>query len=417
MIKEMKGNEKIARKNVTRVIAFIVVFALVCALTAFAASPEVYNVDIYDGNTAIRVETNKNVAADVVLQAEILLNEDDVLNLDRFAVGEDSIIIIYRAADIEFTLLNGKTESLRFAGTVEDLLKSKSVELGDNYKVNYPLSTQVENGMKIVVDEAYTVFVTADGITSEYKMGNGTVDDVLLKAGITLGEDDEVTPAADTKITDGLEITVDRVEYLTREQSVDIEFAKKIVKTDTLYVGTSKIIQKGENGSKTVTYKDKYVNGELVSSTVINEVLVKAAVDQIKSVGTKHKAVTVSAINYKGSMISELSVPSRINIENGVPTNYKRIVTGKASAYNEPAGSITASGRAVKPGYIAVDPKQFPYGTELWVVSNDGIVYGYCIAADTGGFVHRGKFTVDLFMNSEAQCVQWGARDVTIYVL
>ena len=43
--------------------------------------------------------------------------------------------------------------------------------------------------------------------------------------------------------------------------------------------------------------------------------------------------------------------------------------------------------------------------------------YGYAIAADTGGFVKKGKFTVDLFMNSESECVQWGARDVVIYVL
>ena len=66
---------------------------------------------------------------------------------------------------------------------------------------------------------------------------------------------------------------------------------------------------------------------------------------------------------------------------------------------------------------IAVNPKQIPYGTEMWIVSDDGVVYGYCIAADTGGFVNKGKFTVDLYMNSTSQCRQWGARNVTIYIL
>ena len=37
--------------------------------------------------------------------------------------------------------------------------------------------------------------------------------------------------------------------------------------------------------------------------------------------------------------------------------------------------------------------------------------------AHTGGFIHKGKFTVDLFMNTESECRQWGARDVIIYVL
>ena len=53
----------------------------------------------------------------------------------------------------------------------------------------------------------------------------------------------------------------------------------------------------------------------------------------------------------------------------------------------------------------------------MWIVSTDGIVYGYAIAADTGGFVKKGKFTVDLFMNTESECIQWGSRDVVIYIL
>ena len=172
------------------------------------------------------------------------------------------------------------------------------------------------------------------------------------------------------------------------------------------------------NGSKTVVYSDKIVDGQLASSSVVSETVTKEAVPQINKVGTKEKpAVTVAALKNGGTPISELTPPSSLTLENGVPTSYKRVVTGKAAAYSASAGAKTASGRTVKPGYIAVDPNQFPYGTELYIVSTDGIVYGYCIAADTGGFVKKGKFTVDLFMNTTAQCRQWGARDVIIYVL
>ena len=78
----------------------------------------------------------------------------------------------------------------------------------------------------------------------------------------------------------------------------------------------------------------------------------------------------------------------------------------------------TASGRKPMPGHIAVDPKQFPYGTELYIVSLDGkYIYGYCIAADTGGFVKTNGCTVDLFMNTIEECYSWGHRGVRIYVL
>ena len=65
-----------------------------------------------------------------------------------------------------------------------------------------------------------------------------------------------------------------------------------------------------------------------------------------------------------------------------------------------------------------VIPFIFPYFfIHSFTISNDGVVYGYAIAADTGGFVKKGYFTCDLYMNSTEQCYQWGDRGVTIYVL
>ena len=184
-----------------------------------------------------------------------------------------------------------------------------------------------------------------------------------------------------------------------------------------MYKGESTETQAGENGEKTVTYCDKIVDGVYASSEVLSETVLKEAVPQITTVGTKQKAVAVASLRNGGKPISELAQPASLQIENGAPTEYKQIITGKAAAYTAAPGSKTASGRTVQPGYIAVNPNQIPYGSELWIVSTDGIVYGYAIAADTGGFVKKGKFTVDLFMNTESECRQWGSRDVVIYVL
>ena len=115
--------------------------------------------------------------------------------------------------------------------------------------------------------------------------------------------------------------------------------------------------------------------------------------------------------------ISELDVPENIALdENGIPAEYKYCTEGKATAYTgDPA---TASGRTPMPGHIAVDPKEYPYGTELYIVSADGnYVYGYCVAADTGGFVNTSNIDVDLYMDNEQMCDDWGRRDIIIYVL
>lgn len=418
MITELKGYANATRATLSRVTALIIVLAIMCAGTAFAASPSTYNVDIYDGSEITRVSTFKSNPQAIVDQAGIVTTNDDVLNLDGFTAGQDSLIVIYRAADITFTDLQGNVTNEKFAGTVADFLSAKGVVLSEDILVNLPEKTVLQNSMNVKLQTAYNVSLTADGATTELKTGDGTVSDAVAKAGVTLGENDEVSPSLETELYDGIQITVYRVEYVERTAQEAIKYTTQTVKSDELYLGNSKVTQKGVNGSKTVVYSDKIVDGQLASSSVVSEVVTKEAVSQIKTVGTKEKpAVTVAALKNGGTPISELTPPSSLTLENGVPTSYKRVVTGKAAAYSASAGAKTASGRTVKPGYIAVDPNQFPYGTELYIVSTDGIVYGYCIAADTGGFVKKGKFTVDLFMNTTAQCRQWGARDVIIYVL
>ncbi|MDT8717150.1 hypothetical protein IAI10_10830 [Clostridium sp. 19966] len=84
-----------------------------------------------------------------------------------------------------------------------------------------------------------------------------------------------------------------------------------------------------------------------------------------------------------------------------------------ATAYT--GGGITALG--LKPAYnpnglstIAVDPSVIPLGTKVFIPG-----YGYAICADTGGAIVGN--IIDLYMNSEADCNNWGRRPVTVYII
>ena len=119
-----------------------------------------------------------------------------------------------------------------------------------------------------------------------------------------------------------------------------------------------------------------------------------------------------------GQVISQMVPPASLTFdENGVPENYLYTIEGKSTAYY--GGYMTATGSSVRPGVVAVDPREIPYGTEMWIVSGDGrFVYGFARAEDTGGFIYWPKgATVDLYMNTYADCCVWGWRDVKIYVL
>ena len=81
-----------------------------------------------------------------------------------------------------------------------------------------------------------------------------------------------------------------------------------------------------------------------------------------------------------------------------------------ATAYcNDP---ITSTGTKPQVGRtIAVDPKVIPYGTKVYIPQFDKVF----IAEDCGSAI-KGK-RIDIYMESEEVCEQWGYKDITIYIL
>ena len=201
MITEIKGYVKVSRKAFTKVTALIVALAIMCAVTAFAASPSFY-VDIYDGNEITRVLTSKSDPKTIVSQAGVKLDDRDKLDSTGFTAGEDSALRIYRSATVSFTDIEGNTIYTVFAGTVQDLLEELDVTLSDGQLITYPLDTVLKDGMDVRVTNSYDVSVTADGTTNSFTMGEGTVRDALNRIGVTLGDDDEVSPELDAMVCD-----------------------------------------------------------------------------------------------------------------------------------------------------------------------------------------------------------------------
>lgn len=123
-------------------------------------------------------------------------------------------------------------------------------------------------------------------------------------------------------------------------------------------------------------------------------------------------------VNTAGIPMSAMQPPPTLELdENGVPTNYVCTIDAKATAYY--GGSMTSTGSPTRQGVVAVDPRIIPYGTEMYITSLDGrYVYGFCRAEDTGGFIYTNYSTsVDLYMETYAECCNWGRRGVKIYIL
>jgi uncharacterized protein YabE (DUF348 family)/3D (Asp-Asp-Asp) domain-containing protein len=390
--------------------------AILAALIAASVSVTAYaknarEVVIWDDGMEITVNTIRASAYDILANKGIILNNDDYLDLSRFSPEEDAYLTIYRAKDV-FLTDDGQTRQVRGAGTVRRLLERCGVAVGERDRLSVSYDDLLYDGMQVTVSRAFDVVVRDYGADYSLTLTEGTVAQALELAGVTLEKDDFVLPEVGTPLAPGLTIHISRVTYKERQRTTALDYEVTNQKSASLTLGVVQIQQKGEKGEKESLYRDKYINGKLVGSTLLRETVRKPPVKEIRLVGTK-------AVRLKSGLepISELKKPAAVKIgSDGVPEKYASVIVGTAKAYAGDTG--TASGVRPKPGYIAVDPRQIPYGTQLWIVSNDGkYVYGYAAAADTGGFVAKKSCTVDLFMNSEAECSQWGHRGVTIYVL
>lgn len=300
---------------------------------------------------------------------------------------------------------NGDAQKVIMAkGTVADVLAKAEISLGENQVVVPSEKTDIVPDMQIEVLDAKKIKVTADGETKNVLVPYGNVVESLNKVGYNLSEDDILNVSRDSKVEDISVVKIQRVDYgeETVKEKVDYEVVKQ--NSDEVELGETKVVVEGVEGEKLVTRKCKYVDGKKVSEEEINSKVIKKPVDEVTYVGTKGAAKSGGAGTFTD--------------ENGVEVAYSQVLTGSGTAYTAPAGALTATGVPAYHGGVAVNPNIIPYGSKLYIVSTDGsFVYGYATAVDTGGALMDGSAIVDCFYGSYGECVNFGRRNVNVYVV
>jgi uncharacterized protein YabE (DUF348 family)/3D (Asp-Asp-Asp) domain-containing protein len=309
------------------------------------------------------------------------------------------------------------------ARTVRELLDSYSIRLGPNDEVEPALNTRLTDGMSVLINRAMIVFITSKSQIMQQYMTGGTVADALAKAGISYDQDDEITPALDTKLTAGIHIKHVSMEKVVITEMHSIEYSTVYKPDSTLLKGKTKVQQAGSCGQQSRQIEVTYRDGAELSRTELSNTVTMEPVSRIvlKGTGSAPAQTTPSSggvdagiysEHYKAVKPEDLIIPS-------IPSHFETILYMQITAYTH-TGRTTACGNwpqftrtLKKPGTIAVDPKAIPYGTLLYVTG-----YGYCVAEDTGANTVDSSRMGDVFMNTKADCVKWGRRrNVTVYVV
>ncbi len=313
-----------------------------------------------------------------------------------------------------------------YATDPADVLDEAGLELSmdDTY------TTQEGLGMsEITIQRKQTVNVVYGGKTMVVSSYGETVESLLNRMEIELTEEDVLSATLRTTTYDGMTITISRNITVEETYTTAVPYSTEFCYDASLEEGQQVVLTAGKDGQIQCTAMVTYVDGKETSRTVLSQTVISHPVNALVAVGTmleepeetegptEPPAPTNPAPSEK---------PAQPVIGDGVITTpegevltYTRKYQAVATAYTntDPGCTIwTATGTICRVGAIAVDPNVIPYGTRMYIVTNDGqYVYGIAVAEDCGGAIRGNR--VDLYFNTDAECWAFGVRDCTIYFL
>ena len=291
------------------------------------------------------------------------------------------------------------------AATVEEILEKSGVDVSE-YDIVYPeRSAYITSSGTVVIRRVKTVNLTIAGENKVYRTAADTVKDFFDEKGIVVNYHDIVSSPMDTVLGNETDLSIIRVIKRIEKTETPVAFNTKTIQDTSMSISDSKVTTKGVEGIDCQTYEVLLYDGAEVSRNLISTERLREPVDEVKVVGTKGQAVTAKGDNF----------------------SYSKVITCNATAYDlsfqscgkmpgQAGYGVTASGTRAHYGTVAVDPRVIPLGTRMYIESADGsFVYGYCVAEDTGGAIKGNK--VDLFFNTYGECMQFGRRNVKVYIL
>lgn len=145
-------------------------------------------------------------------------------------------------------------------------------------------------------------------------------------------------------------------------------------------------------------------------------------IDNSINIDFKSKSETIiNDLNIHNKNIEEKKVDDalsttnsdNIKIESNLTNNYKEVYTMMSTAYAGDTITYMGTTPVRDPdgiSTIAVDPSIIPLGSKVYIPG-----YGLAIASDTGGLIKGNR--IDLFLNSEDECINWGVQTVSLYLI
>ena len=237
--------------------------------------------------------------------------------------------------------------------------------------------------------ETYAVTVIADSQVQRVSSSAQTVGELLAELGLTLDKLDRASLSLSTPLSEDAIVQVTRVKFHQVVEEVPIAAKTTVLGTPKLAAGFTKILSHGQEGlvKRVVSVWEK--DGQVTQRGVQSEKVLVPVKDTVVLRGTRDEP------NRGGNWHTPRSMEA---------TGYVAFRCG-----GSPSGRTATGPMAVK-GLVAVDPRNIPLGTKLYIPG-----YGFALAADTGGAIKGNR--IDLCFDTYQEAINFGRRMIDVYVL
>lgn len=321
-------------------------------------------IKVIDDGVVIEHETRADSVLEVLEELNITLDETDyvtpALSED---VPEDRLIRIERSHEVSLQIGYGQTEVIQTRErTVEDVLLRYGVTVRDGDTVYPSVRTAVTNGMTIRYQPVVVVnLIVGQDASTIYTMATD-VAQLLREANVDVTERDTVLPDASTPIREGMTITVNTNRDVVQYESQLIPYDMVEEEDDTLEEGVKKTVQVGVPGLERTRYALTVENGTITNRTKTDVETLRKAMPQIIKVGTKKvtEPVTEPTTADESSPFipeAEVEIAEPPKTDDVLDFSSAKQLLVEATAYtNNPEDTVTYDGRVLtRSGYDVTD--------------------------------------------------------------
>jgi uncharacterized protein YabE (DUF348 family) len=301
------------------------------------------------------------------------------------------------AFPIEVTI-DGDSRTVYSAGpTLGEALWENGVALYEGDAISPAPDVRLGGPLRVEIVRSRPLQVLLAGGSLASRSAADTVGQALAEVGVALQGLDYSQPAPDQPLPDDGQVAVVRVQEVIEVEQQPLPFETTYQPVDSLEIDQRSVVQAGAYGVSARRVRVRLEDGSEVARTAEGEWIAQEPREQILGYGTQIQIRSVATDD--GNLDYWRAVQM-------YATSYSASRAGVSPS--SPSFGITASGKPLTQGLVAIDRSLIPFGTMMYVPG-----YGFAEAADTGGGV-RGRW-IDLGYDDD-NYVPWSGY-VTVYFL